>query len=144
MSSTVPERRRHNGEKKWDLLITANELTCYTIKICDNKNIFLPEHQGSVTNNIVNAATMIYVCCWDANQIHVAPDTPEEERRDRKRLQDQAIIYCNRLLALIQIAKRMFHLKSKRVKYWGRKTIDVREGIKRWQDSDRKRYNGEK
>lgn len=141
MSSTIPARKRNTGEKKWNLLICANELTCYTIKICTNQQIFLPQYQGAITNSIIYAATMIFVSCWDANQIRVAKETLPEERLERKRLQDQAIRYCNRLLALIQIAKRLFHLKAKRIEYWGRNTINVREGIKRWQESDKERYN---
>lgn len=140
MSSTVPERRRNTGEKKWNLLVRANELTCYTIQICTNENVFLPKYQGAITNNIIHAATMIFVSCWDANQIRVAKDTPQKDREERRNLQDKAIIYCNRLLALMQIAKRLFHLKTSRIKYWGKNTIDIREGIKRWQESDKSRY----
>lgn len=142
MSSTVPERKRNNGKKEWDLLIRANELTCYTIEICDNKNIFVPEHQSAITDKIIKNAIMIYVACWDANQIRVSPNTPDDERDSRKKSQDKAIKCCNRLLALMQIAKRLFHLKTKRIKYWGKNTIDVREGIKRWQKSDQDRYRG--
>ena len=141
MSSTIPARKRNTGEKKWNLLICTNELTCYTIKICTNQKIFLPQYQGAITNSIIYAATMIFISCWDANQIRVAKETPPEERLERKRLQDQAVRYCNRLLALMQIAKRLFHLKAKRIEYWGRNTINVREGIKRWQESDKERYN---
>ena len=140
MSSTVPERRRNTGEKKWNLLIRANELTCYTLQICTNENTFLPRYQGAITNNIIHAAIMIYVNCWDANQIKVAEDTPQKDREERRSLQDQAIRYCNRLLALMQIAQRLLHLKASRIEYWGKHTKDVREGIKRWQESDRSRY----
>lgn len=58
----------------------------------------------------------------------------------RKALQERAARNCNNLLALIQLAKTIFHLKSKRVKYWSEKTIDVRGYLRSWRDADSKRY----
>lgn len=55
-------------------------------------------------------------------------------------LQERAARNCNNLLALIQLAKTIFHLKSKRVKYWSEKTIDVRGYLRSWRDADSKRY----
>jgi len=59
---------------------------------------------------------------------------------ERKKLQQEAARECNNLLALIQIAKPLYHLTSKRVKYWGQKTIEVRQALRDWNAGDTKRY----
>ena len=60
---------------------------------------------------------------------------------ERRRLQLSAARKCNRLLALIGIAKSSFHLKNKRVKFWTGKVLAVRGMIRSWNESDSKRYS---
>lgn len=132
---SVPEGQR--GESKFDIFVRTRELACYTIKICCNQTVFLPEYQNAVTNSIIRAATLVFTNVWDANNIRVTTATDKNERR---RLQNQAIWCCNRLLALMQIAQRLFHLETKRIKYWGNMTIETRNKIVKWRDSDSKRY----
>ena len=40
----------------------------------------------------------------------------------------------------MDLAHRIFHLSSKRVKYWGTLTIEVRNRIQGWMDRDAQRY----
>ena len=65
----------------------------------------------------------------------------QEKWKERKRLQEEAARDCNNLLALMQIAKTLFHLETRRVKHWGKKTIEVRNRIRDWKDGDSRRYN---
>lgn len=55
-------------------------------------------------------------------------------------MQELAVNECNRLLALIQLAKTLFHLKTKKVKYWGEMTIKTRNYLQKWKDGDVERY----
>lgn len=132
----VPETER--GKGKFDVLIKANDLAVYTIRICKNEKVFLPEYQTALTNEIISTAKQIYIKCWTANNIRVGEEP--ENWKARKQLQEEAARECNNLLALIQIAKPLFHLASKRVKYWGSKTIEVRNLIRDWKAGDSKRY----
>lgn len=133
----VPESKRGTG--KFDVLIKANDLTVYTIRITKNPKNFAPEYQTALTDDIIRTAKDIYVKCWTANNIKVGEDA--EKWKERKRLQEEAARDCNNLLALMQIAKTLFHLETKRVKYWGKKTIEVRNRIRDWKDGDSRRYN---
>lgn len=74
----------------------------------------------------------------DANDIHV---NTEEDLRERAALQMRAIRCLRRLLRLIDLAYRIFHLTGKRVKYWGSMVIDVRNRTQAWMRSDAYRYS---
>lgn len=107
------------GKGKFDVLIKANDLAVYTIRITKNPKIFLPEYQTALTNDIIHTAKEIFTKAWTANNIRVG-DEPRNWL-ERKKLQQEAARECNNLLAFIQMAKPLYHLTSKRVKYWGTK-----------------------
>lgn len=132
---SVPESQR--GKGKFDVIINALYLAQYTITITKNKNIFLPEYQSALTDDLIRCAKDIYINAWKANNIRV---TSQEDCKERKHLQELSILECNSLLATMQLAKKVFHLKSKRIKYWGELTIKARDGIHAWKESDTKRY----
>lgn len=132
---SVPETER--GKGKFDVLIKANDLATYTIRITKNPKVFLPEYQTALTDDIIRAAKNVFINAWTANNIRVVE---RDDWAERKRLQEQAAQECNNLLALIQIAKPVYHLKTKRVKYWGQKIIDTRNAIRDWKAGDNKRY----
>lgn len=67
--------------------------------------------------------------------------TTKDDWRVRRELQLRAARECNRLLALIGIAKSSFHLKNKRIKFWTGKVLKVRGMIRSWNESDSKRYS---
>ena len=119
------------------MIINALYLAQYTITITKNKNIFLPEYQSALTDDLIRSAKDIYINAWKANNIRVAS---QEDWKERKHLQELSILECNSLLATMQLAKKVFHLKSKRIKYWGELTIKARDGIRAWKESDTKRY----
>lgn len=119
----------------------ARELALYTIKICDNENVFLPKHRQSLTDDIVRTATAIYLNSWTANNIRVTEKNKKEMWSWRSRLQRQAILDCSKLLALIGLAHPLFHLKGKRVEYWSDQVVKVRNYIKKWRESDIERYS---
>lgn len=133
---SVPEGKR--GESKFAVLVKAQQLCIYTIKICNNKKVFLQEYQSALTNDIIQTAKDIFIDCWTANNIMVRGN--EERQKERRYLQERAARNCNNLLALMQIAQTLFHLKLKRIKYWGMNTIEVRNLIRAWIESDAKRF----
>ena len=132
---SVPAGER--TQNKFEVILKARELAKYTLDITKNKNIFLPEYQTALTNDIINTVKDIFMKCWTANNIRV---TKTEEAERRLDLQAQAAEKCNNLLAQIDLAKTVYHLKSKRIKYWAGKTILVRSLIREWRTSDTRRY----
>ena len=116
----------------------AMELALHTIKICNNKKIFIVEYQEALTNDIIRYAKDIYINAWNANNIYVKKDNGSWQSREK--LQKIAILKCNELLALINIARRLFHLKGNKVKYWSQMTLDTRGLIRKWMESNAKQY----
>ena len=138
---SVPEGKR--GKRKLEVFTKANELANYTIKICNNKKVFLPEYQSAMTDDIIRTAKDIFMNAWSANGIRVTDNqgnVNQKKYAERRNLQEISIRKCNDLLALMQMAQRLFHLKTKRIKYWGSRTIEVRELLIKWKDADTKRY----
>ena len=132
---SVPQGQRSHS--KLETIVMARHLAAYTIKITKNQNVFQPEYNNGITNDIISSAKDIYIRLWTANNIYV---TRKKDWDERCSLQESAARECNNLLALIQLAQEVFHLKAKRIKYWSEKTIEVRNKIRSWNDSDRKRY----
>lgn len=130
---SVPEGKR--GEGKFEVLIKTRDLAAYTINICCNENTFKPQYRDAITNKIIEISTDIFLQCWTANNIRLTA----ENIRKRQGYQQEAILQCNNLLALIQIAQKVFHLTTKRIKFWGEQIIEARNLIQKWKESDRKR-----
>lgn len=133
---SVPVNQRTHG--KLEVCVKAHDLCCYTLQITANKKNFTQEFQESLTNRIVEAAIDIHTLCWSANNILV---NSVDDLRERTMYQEKAAIKCNILLSLIDVAKRIFHLSTKRVTYWAGKTIETRNLIRAWRESDLKRYS---
>lgn len=118
----------------------ARDLAAYTIQITSNPKVFLPKYQTALTDEIVKCAISIHKHAWTANNVMVRGQSGREHYTLRRQNQELAIVECNNLLSLIDIAKPLFHLSGKRCQYWGKKTIEVRNKIRGWIESDAKRY----
>lgn len=132
---SVPKGKQTDGK----LLVNelARDLAVYTIRITSNPKVFIPQFQTAITNEIVRCATNIHKYAWAANNVMV-------KSRDlyamRRKNQEMAALECNNLISLIDIARPLFHLETKRCRYWGSMTIEVRNKIRGWMESDAKRY----
>lgn len=123
-----------------EVFLKALSLLKYTLDITKNEKVFKLEYKEPVTNDIIETAKNIYIDAWDANNVMVrAGDV--DVWKIRRQLQLKAARECNRLLALIDIAKSVYHLDGKRVEYWIGKVLDTRELIRKWNESDSKRYS---
>lgn len=109
------------------------ELALHTIKICNNKNIFTEEYQDALTNDIIRCAKDIYIYAWDANNVYVKKG--EDGWKERVQLQTKALTKCNELLVLINLARRLFHLKGGKVRYWSEMTIEAKKLIYKWREA---------
>ena len=137
---SVPEGEREDG--KFTLPIKAEYLARYTIEITANENVFLPKYREAITNDIINSAKNCYLAIRDANDVTVRIGTvyQRSDWRDRNKLQKEALRNARSLIYLIDIAHRLFHLSSKRVRYWGNMTREVRNRIQGWIIDDTARY----
>lgn len=138
MSVTVDKR----DEGKFSLATKAEYLARYTIEITSNENVFFPEYRKQVTDDIVETAKNIYLGIREANDVTVRMGTAFQMKdyMDRNQLQREVLRNCKRLLYLIDLAHRIFHLSSKRVRYWGKLVKNVKDRVYGWIDDDTLRY----
>lgn len=133
---SVPEGKRHKG--RMEVHIKARELAVYTVKILANEKIFNPTIDREIINRIRNCAYDIDAKSWTANKIRA--DTNQINRTMRYKLQQESILLCDEMLSYIGIAKQVFHLKSRRVKYWSSLIVEVQRLLQAWKESDVNRY----
>ena len=133
---SVPVSKRNENQTLKTLLL-AMDLAYYTIKICCNENVFLPKYRNAVTDDLIRLAKDIYINCRTANGIRV---TTQDDLDLRTGYQLRAKADCDTLIAELDIAKRVFHLSGRRILYWAGKTMECREYIVRWRESDVRRF----
>lgn len=113
------------------------DMVTHTIKICSNENVFDAKFK-TTTEKIVSIANSIYIKAFEANGIRV---TNNYTKVKRLRLQKEAIRLCNVMLAEINIAQRLFHIKKGKKLYWVKMVIEARTLLSKWHESDKKRYS---
>lgn len=112
---------------------SAKDLTVYTLRICSNEKIFLPQFEF-MTNDIRKHVLKIYEKAYEATTIRVQN---QQDWIKRRKLQKEAISKYMLLLSKIDIAKRLYHLKSKKVNYWIKSTVHTKKMLIKW-------YEGQK
>ena len=132
----VPVNKRTQGQLAVN--VKTRELCVYTLRVTANEKFF-PQEQKAFVEQLRDAAISIHCLCWEANNIVVGKDS--DRKRRRINFQAQAADRCNTLCALIDIAKPLFHLSSKRVIYWTNLAVQARNMIRAWRENDIKRYS---
>lgn len=131
---TVPASRR--GKSRMEIFAKANELCAYTVEITANAKTFDPAY-SALTSRIVDASVAIGQYLWSANNIKVVTRDDLDERRA---LQRKARVKCNEMVFLIGVAKKVFHLRSKRVHHWAELVRSVMAMASAWSESDARRF----
>ena len=134
---SVPVSKRK--ENRLEVIVKAKELAVYTLNITANPKNFPKEYWDGITSKVVDEANNVFLKCWSANNINVSINNGLYQ--ERKRLQTEAILACNNLLAMVELAQKVFKLSAKRVKFWGEMILNCRGLIRAWRDSDRRRYD---
>lgn len=131
---SVPSSQRKSGEL--DVNTKARGLTVYTFQILANPKWF-PLNQSTYIGELQRCVLEIQALCWEANNIRVDDDMQRYEYR--MELQDRAASKCNRMMMLIETAKPLFHLESRRVRFWIAKAKELRAIIRGWHKKDAER-----
>ena len=126
--------------KQLDACSKALDLALHTVQICNNRKVFLVEYQKEITDDIVKTAKDIYIHAMDGNYVYVSKDNDNWKRRVV--CQTDAIACCNRLLALINLARRAFHLRGNKVTYWSKMVLETRALLSAWKESTVAQYKG--
>ena len=115
----------------------ALDLAEHTLKNCKNEKHFSPEYKEWITDPLVMAARDAYALADEANGIRV---TTRKDWQDREELQLEAIKNASRMKPLINLARRMNHLRRGKTEYWISKSNYALAMLKKWHTADRKRY----
>ena len=142
MATNVNERNVPDTptNKMLDCLWEARNLSLYTVKICSNTNNFPPEYYQTMTGEMIKKAKDIYRLGKRANAIYVQGKTGHERWEERSRYQREAIFLCVDLLSDIDVAKTLFNIRGKRVKYWTKQVVTVKRMYIAWHNADKERY----
>lgn len=133
---SVVEPERHKG--RLEVHVKAQDLAAYTALIIKNPKVFDPEVDEDLIKRIKSYSMDIYEKAWAANKINA--ETNQINRAMRYQLQEEALLCCDCLHADIGIAKSVFHLRKRRMKYWSGLITEVRALLQAWKESDVKRY----
>ena len=113
-------------------------LCVHLLKITKNQKFFTEEHYD-LTGRIRELATGIYTCAFSANKTNVTKDPSRWEKR--KANQESAICGLIEMLALIPVARAVFHLRKGKTEYWTKLTKDAYALAKKWHEADVERYS---
>ena len=131
-------RQDQRTKSRFELADKALDLATYTIDITHNEKIFDPKYQR-VIDEIVYYATVIYHSIRVANDINVKGGE-KRKAEARTKLQYDALDCIEPLKSDIMIAKKLFHLKTKRVCYWTSQVDTIKEMLSGWIQSDKEKY----
>lgn len=132
---SVPEGKR--TESKLEVQTKAKEMAKYTTEICSNEKVFPKRDRWILTNRIVTTALTIMEEVDMANDIHVTTGGDFEIRRNSQTI---ALANTAKLLGLMELAYIKYNIESSKIRHWTQLVSDTRELIKRWRQSDIKRY----
>lgn len=125
------------SEGKLQVLIQANNLCVYTVQICKNEKYFPKRDRWIMTQHIVHEALDVLCCIKRANAINVAT---WEDYKYRRAQQVEAYSHAEALLTLLDVAYITLCIESQRIEFWTSQIISVENLLKKWRESDRKRY----
>ena len=125
------------SEGKLQVLIQANNLCVYTAQICKNEKYFPKRDRWIMTQHIVHEALDVLCCIKRANAVNVAT---WEDYKYRRAQQVEAYSHAEALLILLDVAYITLCIESQRIEFWTSQIISVENLLKKWRESDRKRY----
>lgn len=133
---SVPVGKR--TESKLDVQTKAKALALYTTQICGNEKNFPKRDRWIITNRIVDTALTIMEEVDVANDIFVSTRGDFELRRKSQTI---ALSSTAKLLGLMELAYIKYKIDGRRMSYWTGLVLEERELIKKWRQSDKKRYS---
>lgn len=136
----------HKGDHKptqLQVLVDAMELHAHTCHIMSNPKFFDPsrDFNGMTMVHIFETTMEVYLRLYEANSIRV--DNNPALARERLELGTFAAVAIDKMLALQDLAKAIWRKlggKPRKFWYWANMAVSLKDGIKAWRDSERKRY----
>lgn len=131
MSVVVSKR----GKSKFDPLLKSQKVAKHILIITANEKIFKMPHKALI-QDINHCAEDIFISAYMANNIYA---NNLEAYKQRIQLETKAILDCKSLLALMDLAWQIFHLKSTKVQYVVKITNEAEKSLQAWRKSDKEK-----
>lgn len=130
---SVPVGKR--GKSKFEPLMKSQKVAKHILIITANEKIFNLSHKALI-EDINHCAENIYIKAYMANNIYAKSIESYEQRI---KLETEAIIDCKSLLAFMDLAWQIFHLKSNKVEYVAKITNEAEKSLQAWRKSDKEK-----
>ena len=131
--SVVKSKR---GKSKFEVLIKANELAAFTIRICSNEKNFPKRYRWTITSKIVDEAIDICRFIRKANKRALERAKPAEYKK-RLKYQNKALGNIDSMLALMDIAYYTFNIKDEKIDNWVSMVVSLQTLLESWKKSDK-------
>jgi hypothetical protein len=140
---TVPVSKR--GNNPLSVLLEADNLVTYTMRICTNEKKFPKRYRWCITSKIIEAAIETAVNVSKADSVYIEDQNSYNLRRDYQR---KAVASIDSLLTLMDIAFRAFEgLRSDEtgtdeinITYWVGQADKVKTLLLAWKKSDKETF----
>lgn len=130
---SVPKDKRTEGQLS--INTAARSICKYVLEITGNEKNF-PPGQEWFLNRLRDTALGIDLNCWKANNVYV---NSEASYNKRLSLQAEAGDSCTEMLEMVNIARGLYHMPTKRYRYLTDRYVGLRKDIRNWYKSDRER-----
>ena len=125
------------SEGKLQVLTQASVLCAYTVQICKNEKYFPKRDRWIMTQHIVHEALDVLCCVKRANAVQVVTMDDYKYRRSQ---QVEAYSHAEALLSLLDVAYMTLCIEDERIEFWTGQVVSVETLLKKWRESDRKRF----
>lgn len=130
--SVVASKR---GYSKFEPLVKAQIVTKHILIITKNEKIFDISYKA-LTDSIIQSAEKIFIYAYTANNIYAKSIASFEQRIQ---FETMAILECRSLLALMDLAYQIFHLRSNKVEYVTKIVNEAETSLRNWRKFDREK-----
>lgn len=122
------------AEIKLQVILKAEELAEYTLRVTSNCNRYPKKWRFSLVDKMQNKALEIYEYLHEANRTDL-----KAYGRERSELQTKAITYCDELLFYIELSYKLNIINDKGMEYWSKMVTDVKRMAIAWRTRDKER-----
>lgn len=130
-------RANERSQGDLDVIIKAKQMAVHTVEITNNTNYFPKRYRLTITDKIVNKSIEIFMLLYEANEIY---PRNKKDFEDRQHNQRRAMACCRTLVAMIDVAKTLFHLPPDKVSYWTKLIVEVRYMTAAWYKKEHDRF----
>lgn len=131
-------KKSQRGEGHLRVVILANDLTAYTLRLLCNEELFSKRSRWLLAGKLADTINDFHTAVHTANELRV---TTAAEAADRHRLQTRSLAYLYAAEAKMELAADVLQLDVDRLDHWSGMVNDEIKLLTGWMSKDAKRYS---